>query len=229
MPTKRVYRKKTVKRVKKTNYKKKKFNVKQHSMVSLGQGFPMKMLMTHRYVELLSMTSTVGSLATYSWAANGMYDPNLSSSGHQPLYFDNMTALYNHFHVIGSKITVKVANSTSATGGGRIGVYQNDDTTITPSYIDAMRERNPQSSKMIGPGQDHASVFTLKYSSKKNFGGATLSNNALRGNVSNNPTELSVFTLFYQPNDLTSTTTIYFEVCIEYIAVWTELKELASS
>ena len=34
-------------------------------------------------------------------------DPNHTGVGHQPLYFDQLMTIYNHYIVIGAKITVK--------------------------------------------------------------------------------------------------------------------------
>lgn len=202
--------------------------VYQKPMVNAGQGFPKKMLMTHRYSECLLLTSASGVLATYNWVANGMFDPNQTGTGHQPMYFDQMAAIYDHYTVIGAKLTVKISNVV-ANIGARCGIFINDDTVVTPSFVDALRERNPNVSRIINNGSNNVTTMTIKWSGKKTFGKYNLTNPSFIGTAAANPTEQSIFTFFIQPIDASSTQNYYVEYLLEQIAVWTELKDIASS
>ena len=70
-------------------------------------GFPDTLQTTLRYQETLSLSSSSGALFGYVYNLNGLYDPNHTGTGHQPLYFDQLMTIYNHYIVIGAKITVK--------------------------------------------------------------------------------------------------------------------------
>jgi len=59
-----------------------------------------------RYSEKVSLTSTSGALDRYDFAGNGLYDPNLTGTGHQPYCFDTYNVLYRRYCVHGARIKV---------------------------------------------------------------------------------------------------------------------------
>lgn len=48
-----------------------------------------------------------GNAVNYFYSANGMYDVNISSTGHQPMGFDQMMVLYEQCTVLASTIVVR--------------------------------------------------------------------------------------------------------------------------
>lgn len=61
----------------------------QRNNVSLGLGFPKIVKMTHRYFENATLvTSAGGTPAFQRFRANGMYDPNQTGTGHQPMFYE---------------------------------------------------------------------------------------------------------------------------------------------
>lgn len=188
-------------------------------------GFPQTMAIKHRYCEsLLSLSCTSGAQNTYKFSANGMYDPNISATGHQPAYFDTMTGIYNHFHVLGSKCTIK-AVATSGTIPLQAVLYLSDN--VSPlSSMDAMMEDSTAKTKILaGSGNSTPGTLSTTFSAKKFFNGDILDNDELGGSSSANPTEQMFYMFSLQPIDLTSSTVAYFEVEIEYYAVWSERKQ----
>lgn len=206
------------------------------NLAVLGKGLPKRVLVTHKYVETASINCSSGGVGSYNWNCNGLYDPNQSGFGHQPMYFDQMSALYNHYTVIGSRIKVTFAPLNISTGGVpnsqqtmAVGLYINDDSVITPSGMWNLAEQTQAKIKTICPAANVPVVLTSNWSAKKTFGGSVLGNPNLRGNASANPSEVSIFSLYAQPYDITSSCSLYFMVEIEYIAVWSELKDILSS
>jgi len=57
-----------------------------------------------------TLTATSGAPATYVFAANDCFDPNVTGTGHQPMGFDQMMQLYNHFCVVSAKLIVTYRN-----------------------------------------------------------------------------------------------------------------------
>lgn len=200
--------------------------------VYLGLGFPKKVTVTHKYNETVIIpTGTLGTMSTYNFTCNGMYDPNASSTGHQPMYFDQLSALYDHYTVIGSKITVTFSNQTGVDGNNRpctVGILITDDGVITGN-VNTLKENGYAKWKWTGSLGYEKAIVTNKWSAKKTFGGSILGNDNLQGTPSVNPTELSYFTLFVDSSQSAIASSVVADVTITYIAVWDELKEVASS
>uniref|UniRef100_UPI00404745F6 hypothetical protein n=1 Tax=Shewanella sp. TaxID=50422 RepID=UPI00404745F6 len=229
MAFRKTYVKKRKPYTKKKTYAKK-AQIVNKPMVSLGLGFPKKLMATLKYREYVYLTSTSGVLQNYHFAANGMYDPNLTGTGHQPMYFDQYMALYNHYHVIGSKIKVSFIHSTSSTLPIATGIFLNDDTSAPSTTYTGFSEQTQSKMKILGPSQsDDREVLSYKFSAKKIFGNNVIANNALRGNSGANPSEVSTYNIFFQALDESSTVGAYCWVELEYIAIFTELKDFAQS
>lgn len=197
--------------------------------VVLGQGFPKKMVVTHKYREAFDLTSTTGLLGTYLFRCNGMFDPNFSGTGHQPMYYDQLTPLYDHFCVIGSKIKLTLTPSTVTTFPSRIVAFVNDDTSVTGTTVDTISEQSQAKQiKQIPAGNNSVIILTLNWSAKKYFGGSVLSNPELQGSAGADPTEQSTYVIAVQAYGANSLSYLV-QAEIEYIAVWKELKDVAGS
>lgn len=218
---------------KKTKYVAKKYALKKpvynKTTVNAGLGFPKKLMMTHKYNEVVVPTCSVGALAYYTFSCNSLYDPNVTSGGHQPMFFDQLTAIYDHYTVIGSIATIKITHLVPSNYSARVGCFINDDSTVTPSTMDALCENSQSKHRLLAAGQTTPVVFTMKWSAKKTFGGSVLGNDNLQGSYNSSPTEQSMFTLMVQPTDQVTTSSYVVDVSIRYITIWDELKDIASS
>lgn len=228
MPT--TFRKKTFT---KKIYKKKKFVRKPKvtrnlAQVALGQGFPKKMTITHKYFDSFNMTNVGGGTTNYFFSCNSLFDPNFTGAGHQPLYFDQMAAIYNHYTVIGSKIRVTIGAPTATNTNEIVVLWINDDTSVTPS-LTALVEQSSANYTILNFANVDTHTLTKKWSAKKTFGGSVLGNDNLQGTVSSSPTEQSFFQISIFPQDLLSSQAFNVQAHIEYIAVWEELKDIAGS
>ena len=220
--------------VKKTYVKKKSAkkvgNVRWKNTVSAGLGFPKKMLMTHKYNEVITHTSTSGAVAFFKFNCNGMYDTNNSGVGIQPYYFDSMIGLYDHYTVIGSKIKIKVVPVTVPAVSFQVSLSQNDDNSQTNASLSGTATQSSGSIFIFPAGStDTVKTLTNKWSAKKTFGGSVLGNDNLQGTSSANPTEVTMWSIGLQALDATSTISVYIMVEIEFIAVWDELKDVIQS
>lgn len=226
----RTYKKKTntttkVKAAPKRKYTRRKKTkvVYNRNQVVLGKGFPKVMNTTHTFFENVQMTATSGVPAFYRFSANGMFDPNITSVGTQPLFFDQLAVLYDHYTVIGSKITVTfLPNSTPGTPSS-VGIYVDDD--VTPVTDIALLSELPQSRRRYIPMNNcNAITLTQKFSTKKTYPGSVLGNEKLSGTAATNPSDQTYYMLWLAAVDGGTTVSCYCQVKIEYIAVWNELK-----
>lgn len=188
------------------------------------------MIMTHRYYETFDMNSIAGSTATYSFRCNNIADPNWTGGGHQPYYYDQMTGVYNHYTVIGSKITLNIAHAASSNTNSTVCVYVNDDSSVGPT-LNSLVETQKAKYLIMPTAQMDPRRLTNTWSMKKQFGssaGATI-NPAVSGTTASAPTEESLYSICVFPQNLTSNQTYNCQVMISYIVIWSELKDIVGS
>ena len=208
---------------------KKSFFAVPRPLVQYKTGFPKQLQMTHRYVQSGTLLWLTGSTACQyiSFGTNCLWDPYLQVGGNQPLYFDQMTNIYNHYTVVKSRIKVTLIPNTVNPFVG--GILTDDDGV--PAYT-SLHEMCEQPSSVYVTSQRDAQVVTLykSWDCKAVFGPNPLDNDRLQGNVSSNPAEIQAFILFMRPI-FTGAENIAFDymVTIDYDTVWHELKEMASS
>lgn len=106
----------------------------------LGQKFKSVL----RYAEELVLDGGVaGAAATYQWVVNGLYDPNYTGVGHQPMSFDQIMALYERYCVYGCKYEIEVASIDQAEQVDVIvGVCIGNSTSTSTDYTQYLE--NPE-------------------------------------------------------------------------------------
>lgn len=195
-----------------------------------GRGFPLKVKQTMKYVEQVGVVCTAGAANSYIFSCNGLYDPNITSTGHQPLYFDQMAALYDHYCVLGSKITVRCAPISSTNTPVIMNIYIDDNASgVASSPLSQAEQTLSQRPRYVWNGDIANIVMNSNWSAKKFFGGNVLANTDLQGTSASNPTEQSYWIITAQPSNFSDTLTIQLLVEIEYIVVWKELRDVAQS
>lgn len=200
-------------------------------------GFPKNKLVKMRYVTE-SVIQCSGLSSSHTFAANGLYDPDITGIGHQPKGFDQWMAVYNHFNVLGSKISVKLANTHGADnfiwGVTRTPLAaQMNGHTLT--YC--LENRYNRGYRTIGTSYNNSGVRALanisqtaKYSQKAQFGRNSTNKGDLTGNNGANPQEQQCFEIWIAPiNNVPTSQTASFIVTIDYIALLTEPRILAQS
>ena len=182
-----------------------------------------------RYASSGALSSTSGAVATYIFSVNGLFDPDITSTGHQPMGFDQMMVSYNHYYVTSAKITVTFRNQTgNATPVVSISVMP-DTTPITVS--DRIVEFGDCNMTILESKAVAGSVKTLQQSvSMRRIMGVDdiVDNSELRGDAASNPTEQTYFHVQTWNNDV-FTCAINFDVVIDYQAIFAEPRVLTES
>ena len=192
---------------------------------------PNTRLVKHRYVDndvYLNSTSG-GSPATYVFSANGMYDPDITGVGHQPLGFDEMTTLYNHFTVVGCKITYTIVSQDNGYAH-IVAVKLGTDTTPTADMENLLE--NGKCRWALLPRADGGVVkkLTLRVNPNKFLGiSKPMSEDDLKGTAAENPAKQAYLQLSCGPLQAQDTYGVRGQVVIEYTAVWTSPKLLTES
>lgn len=198
------------------------------SIVNIGLGLPKKMAMVLKYVEPVLINAAAGVYSTYQYSLNSLYDPNYTGTGHQPMYFDQIMALYDHYCVIKSKFVFKAFANP---GGAQccIQYFINDDTSVTPVNFDGAAEQSLAKMTLTTPLNTKPVTLSGSWSAKAFFGGDVLANVDLQGTSSSNPTEQSYVTIGLQSLDKASTVALQGVIEIHYTAIFKELKDESQS
>lgn len=196
-------------------------------------GFPERMRMRHRYCETITISPTGGAGGLYIFSANGMYDPNITGTGHQPLYFDQMTPMYNHYAVISSKINVTLVSHTNVASTFSLlaVLLRLDQASFTGSVQNAVEQ--PTSVWKCYSANDEGLPATptlyQSFNAYKVFGANVLDRDDVGGTGSANPTEQQYYAILCRDPLGVGNGVIDVNVVIEYDAVWTERVPIAQS
>jgi len=198
---------------------------------TISFGFPKTKVVKMRYATNEKYQLTAGRFQK-QWRANGIYDPEITTGGHQPMGKDQWELFYNHYVIVGARISCTVTGSDSSeTGSLAINMLLSDDATV-PSTISALIEEGRGTTQMQG-GFNAIGTRTVigKYSAKKFFNIKDIKDNLARlGSVlSADPSEAAVFTLTVEDPALNTTSDISVLTVIDYIVLLSEPKDLAQS
>jgi hypothetical protein len=183
----------------------------------------------------LSVSSSAGSATTYFFSANGLFDPNTTGTGHQPMGFDQMMLMYEQYTVISSKISVQFINSSGANVYNNVGIYLSPDTTniVVPSRL---IENGQMVWKTMSPTNQYCPNATLSlncniatYFGRNRNQRALLDDDNLFGTVAANPSEQVYYGLITYDPTLVANTSADFTVIIEYHTIFWEPRKLTQS
>lgn len=216
----------------KSKYKTTKYRKRRNSQnmraLPLGQTFKL----TTRYIERqLNFNPGAGGLvAPYVFSMNGLYDPNITGVGHQPIGFDQLVGvMYDHYTVIGAKITVTATN-TDTTYPQDLVVFLKDGPTTTTDVTD-MVENGMCKYKTMSPAGSGGCTqkVVLNCNTSKFFGKKVLQEVQFAGTNSANPAEQVYAHVVIAPGAPQDTSSVYVNVQIDFISVLTEPKQLIGS
>lgn len=182
------------------------------------------------YYENVSVTTGASSVGNYVFAANGLYDPNITGTGHQPMGFDQMMLIYNHYTVTRSRILVTARNA-STTLGCYVAVSKHAGSS--PLTVDSrLIEAGLVKYKYLAPKPNTGYHEILSESMVIGpFTGVrdVMDVTELRGSVGSNPAEIQYYDISaWNPDDATQVP-IYLEVLIEFDAIFSEPQEMTQS
>lgn len=150
MPYKKTYRRKrNPRRNRKAKYRRK-YARGARSLVRTT-GFPQKMYVKLVYTERYDNHSSSAVYDKIVFRGNGVFDPNQTGTGHQPMYYDTYTSIYANYRVLGSSIKVNAVNHS---GGSAIQycIYPSTSIDTVTDISEAREQPRAKTSALIGVG-----------------------------------------------------------------------------
>lgn len=232
MPKRKFSRKKSFKKRsfkrRKTSFRKKRTSVPRNLI-------PTKLARRFKYCETVALDAGATTISTHVFSCNGMFDPNITGVGHQPMGFDQYVGvLYDHYTVIGAKITVTFMSTGSGanTGPARVGITVRDTFTPLLAGVDTLCEQGATKMRVISAlTSNNKTTMSYTINPAKFLGNSKpLNNENLKGTSTANPSEQCYFQVFAANiNDFSNPEPVQAICTIEYVAVLTERRWLAES
>lgn len=72
--------------------------------------------MTQKFAQAYALTGASG-LAGRTFSLNCLFDPDVTGTGNQPVFFDQLAAIYNKYRVVRAHWRVRVASKTANNAG----------------------------------------------------------------------------------------------------------------
>jgi hypothetical protein len=191
--------------------------------------FPARILRSLRYATSVGITSTLGIPSSYVFAANGLFDPDITSTGHQPMGFDQMMLSYNHYAVVRSRIFITFRNDSSSSQPTCLVGARADSTPLTvPERILEFGLDNSTTLEFKGVSGSAKSLESKLDIGKFQGVVNVVDDDELHGNVAANPNELTYWHVqLWDSGGLTCTVRV--DVVIEYDSWFLEPRELTES
>lgn len=194
-------------------------------LATSNKPFPLIRFAKLRYYEEILINPTSGSVSAVGYRANGMYDPLHSTGGHQPMGFDQLMLLYDHFEVYGSKITASFLPNGDQY---HCGVYIDDDPTA-PGGITQIMEQRGTNTKFMATTATRPTVAVKRYSQIKTYGKPARGSDSQKGSASADPTESTIFQVWAAGVGGADPGAVIVLIEVEYFAKFSELRTLAQS
>lgn len=173
------------------------------------------------FTRAAAVTGGAGTAGSYVFSANGLFDPDITGTGGQPMGFDQMMLFYNHYTVTRARVrilatntgayaTAAVAVSGSATALTSIEqIVEQGKVTFTNLEQKAVARSN---------GMLQASVNLAQFQGLVNV----VDDPDMRGDAASNPTEQVYFIVYVWNGVDTSVPTIVCQVLVEYDTIFHE-------
>ncbi len=187
----------------------------------------------------LGLTAPVsGNAVTYFFSANGLFDPNVTGTGHQPIGFDQQMLLYEQATVVRSAIEVVFNIGPGLTVMCGVALFPDTSALTDPQDLlenGLIKVIPVTSGSSTFQNQRMRTTVRLDCDVAKYFGRPSsqsiVNDDNLYTTAAANPVEQVYYGIVaWQVNqDGTTTTTVGFQVLLSYDAIFWEPRKLASS
>lgn len=194
--------------------------------------FRNKMRWRTRYVDKnIQINPASGGIPqSHVFSLNGLYDPDITGVGHQPIGFDELVGtMYDHYTVVSVKATITFSNTD--VNYHQLCLLQLKDTNTTSTSTNEIIENGNCKYVTLGragSGSD-TRVVKMNISPSKFFGRNVMDGDKYQGDVNNNPSDGLFLHLQAGPLEAVDADIVDVTVQLDYIVILTEPKQLGQS
>ena len=192
--------------------------------------FPLRTRRRLRYSTNNRLAVSTGAPVSHVFIANGLYDTDLTSTGHQPMGYDQLMISYNHYAVVQARARVTfrlqdIAGSWTTTTVA----LRADANSAVVSNIDQILEIGGLQTVTLD--QYHpVQTLSLSLDIQRFSGRKTVRDDPdLQGSVNSNPVEQQYFHLSAWCSDSPQTSNVWFDAVLEFDAWFLEPRVLSPS
>lgn len=197
----------------------------QNIAIFRGYGFPDGLITNLQYCAAVSLTPSAGTpTPVYVFRLASLFDPDYTSTGTQPYWFDQLAAVYERYKVLGAKITVNFSyESQTAAGVGPtiVGIQCGEITGASSADSNVLRMTSNVTSDVLTTQSDTKTVVAT-YSPRQAYSDTI--QDALTAAVSANPSRNWNAVVFAGPQGTDITKPITAVVTIEYSCLFNQIK-----
>lgn len=182
------------------------------------------------YNDDFTLNCGAGTAGSYVFSANGLYDPNITGTGHQPMAFDQLMLSFEHYTVFSSKITATV-RSSDVDDSQWCAISLNAGTTAVTDH-NVIMENGMVVAQKMGLAASQYAMRTLTHRvDVRTFESvpSVLSNPDLQGSITANPVEQVYYHCSTWNPETANVTGSYWSVFIEYDVLFTEPRKNSAS
>ena len=197
-------------------------------------GFPTATLTQLRYVDRIQINPSTEQVAYYTYRTNGVFDPDQSGTGHQPLGYDTWSEIYNHTCVLRSHMKCTFVSTETGTQVGLcVGAFIKPmGDALVSSELTTLLENGYSKYRIYGSKdtmQGDKSI-QLSFDTRKYFGvHDVVDNDDLCATVGTNPADGANYTIFVGCLGTSDLGAVQFLVELTYDVLFMETKQLGQN
>ncbi len=176
-----------------------------------------------RYTQQVNLTGS--AVIEQVFRANSIYDCDRSGVGYQPLYYDQLAAVYLNYLVLGARININYINSASNLV--HCSVFPSANYTYAGSLSDRQEQPNSSYAVLGTTGGSASEVFLATYGDTADIMGKIDPEDDpnLGADTSSNPNSSWYFISYIQTMDV-STATVYAFYTVDFDVLWTKRRAI---
>jgi len=183
-----------------------------------------------QYYSSCAVSSGASAAGAYIYSANGLFDPDVSGTGGQPMGFDQMMTFFNHYTVVASKITV-IAQTNSTSLRSTCGLLVSGSSTATTNIEQLVENGDCQFYVLSYAGQFGGTATMTRRLNIGRFQSVAdvMDDPNMRGDSASNPAEQAYYHIVCWNSASATVITVDCQVLIEYEAVFHEPRKASLS